>query len=716
MRAVVGLIALLFVAGCNPLQKDPADMPIVYPPTQRGDVVEDHFGQAIPDPYRWLENDARTDTAVAAWVEAQNEVTEAYLRELPGRDVFRRRLGELFDYDQLSAPTKRGQRYFYTRQAELENQAALHVRDSVDGPGRVLIDPNLWSEGGTSALAEWAPSPEGSHVAYAVQEGGTDWRTIRVIDVDTGQVLDDELKWARFTQIEWLKDGSGFFYVRYPEPAEGAAFQAGVANHAIYFHALGTPQSADRLLYSTPDAPHQIHYIDVTSDGRYAAISTLVGAGSNALTVVDLQDPAWRPRPIITNHDHEWSVVGNDGTKLFAITTRGAPLRKIVTIDLAGHRPVFRDLLGQQASVLNNAWTVGGRLITSNLVDAKTELRRYRLDGTPDGVIDLPGIGSAGGFSGDPRDPESFFIFTSFNAPVTVYRYDVAANRSSVWAEPDVAADLDGIEVEQRFYTSKDGARVPMFIVKRKDVTGPAPTLLQAYGGFGIDNVPFYSVPQLAWIEQGGIVAVANIRGGGEYGEAWHRAGMLANRQNAFDDFIAAAEFLKTEGIAKSNGIVIQGESNGGLLVGVAVNQRPDLFAAALPGVGVMDMLRYNRFTGGQLWVAEFGDPAREPDFRTLLAYSPYHNIRKTGAYPAILVTTADTDNRVVPGHSFKYAAALQAADLGNRPRLIRIETEAGHGAGKPINKVIEEVADMWAFAARWTGLDVADPAVRPAR
>lgn len=704
MRLVLGLMSLILIAGCSSRE---AAMPLDYPKTARGSVTEDHFGQSVPDPYRWLENDARTDQAVTDWVEAQNAVTTPYLQSLPGREVFTRRLTDLFSAEQVTVPKARGGRYFYTSQSAQQNQPVLHVRESVDGPARRLIDPNAWSEGGSIALAEWEPSRDGARVAYGVQEGGTDWRTLKIVDVATGQELDDEIKWARFTQIEWLNDGSGFFYVRFPEPEPGATFGAGIANHAVYFHTVGTPQSADRLVFATPQDPNQVQYVDVTADGRYLAISTLKGAGSNALTVIDLQDRAWTPRPLITDHDHEWSVIDNVGSSLLAITTRGAERRKIVSIDLGGPRPAFRDILPEQASVLSNAWHIGGRLITANLVDAKTELRRYRLDGTPDGVIALPGIGSAGGFSGDPVDPESFFVFTSYNAPMTVYRYDVAANTSSVWAEPEVSADLDAVGVEQRFYTSRDGTRVPMFVVKRRDVEGPAPTLLQAYGGFGIANVPVYSATQMAWVEQGGVVAVANIRGGGEYGEAWHTAARGANRQKAFDDFIAAAEYLKAEAIASPDGIAIQGESNGGLLVGAVVNQRPDLFAAALPGVGVMDMLRFNRFTGGQLWVSEFGDPAREADFRTLFAYSPLHTIRPGEDYPAILVTTADTDNRVVPAHSFKYVAALQAADLGTRPRIIRIETEAGHGAGKPLRKIIEETADMWAFAAEWTGLEV---------
>jgi prolyl oligopeptidase len=420
-----------------------------------------------------------------------------------------------------------------------------------------------------------------------------------------------------------------------------------------------------------------------------------------------LQSPEWTARTLVAGFDHYWSIVGNFGTKFVLTTQQHAERGKIVTIDLGAAEPTFTDLIAEKDAVLNDAALLGGRLIVSYLVDAKTRAERYRLDGTHDGVVELPGIGSAGGFRGRAADNEAFFVFTSHDAPTTVYRYDGSANASTVWAQPKVTADLDRIVVEQRFHASKDGTNVPMFIVRRNDIRAPTATLLYAYGGYGISNVPFYSPVLLAWVEQGGVVAVANVRGGGEYGKQWHDAGRLLNKQNSFDDFIAAGEYLKAEGIASPQGLVIHGESNGGLLVGGVVNQRPDLFAAALAGVGVMDMLRFDQFTGGTLWVSEFGDPAKEADFRNLLSYSPYHNVRAGKRYPAILVTTADADNRVVPAHSFKYVAALQAADLGGRPRLERIDTQAGHGAGKPTHAVIEEVLDMWVFAAHWTGLEL---------
>ncbi len=682
---------------------------ISYPATQRQDPGETFFGRTVADPYRWLENDVRHDRAVADWVQAQNALSAAHLAALPGRDIFKQRLEALYDHERISAPLQRGGRYFYTRNPGLQNQAVLMMRAGPDGAERLLIDPNRWAADGASALAEWAVSDDGRRLAYAVQEGGTDWRTLKVLDVDSGQVLDDEVEWSRFSEIAWLRDGSGFFYSRYPAPADQGAHQAGVADHAVYCHRLGTAQADDRLVHATPDQPQLLHISGVADDGRYLVIHSTPGSSNNALAIVDLDSEDWTPRVLIDHFDEQWSVLANDGTRLFILTGHQAERKRIVTLDLADAGTTFTELIGEQPSVLTHGWLLGGRLLLSYLSDAKTEIRRHRLDGSEDGVVPLPGIGSAGGFQGRPDQDECFFVFTSYNAPTTIYRYDVSTGQRSVWAEPTVTVDLERIAVDQHFYRSRDGTQVPMFVVRRKDVDGPVPTLLYGYGGFAINMVPYYSPAYLAWVEQGGAVAVANIRGGGEYGKAWHQAGRLQHKQNVFDDFIAAGEYLKAQGIAAPQGLAIQGESNGGLLVAAVTNQRPDLFDAALPGVGVMDMLRYARFTGGQLWAPEFGDPAREADFSALLAYSPYHNVREGQPYPAILATTADTDDRVVPAHTFKYVAALQAAGLGPKPQLVRIDTRAGHGAGKPMDKALAELADMWAFAAHWTGL-----AVRP--
>jgi prolyl oligopeptidase len=708
-RAALLTLLLTFTTHC--VAADPESAMIIstitYPPTQCVDIIEEHFGQAIPDPYRWLENDARNDKDVAAWVEAQIKLTNAYLATLPGREIFKERLRQLQNYERFSIPVKKGSRFFYTRNAGLENQPILYVRESVDGEGRVLIDPKTWAKDGAIALAQWSASDVGTRLAYAEQDGGTDWRTIRVLNVDTGKVLADEVKWARFTAIAWAKDGSGFFYSRFPEPAQGAPSQAHVENHTVYFHALGKPQVQDRLVYATPDQPVLLHSFSITSDGRYLAIISSPGSLVNTLTLIDLKSADWTPRKLVDHFDAQWSAIDTVGTMLFLLTTKDAPRLKVVAIDIAATDPIIAEVVPEQDAVLGGASLLNERLLLTYMVDVAIEVRRTTLDGKADGLVKLPGLGTAIGFAGGQDDTETFFGFTSFNAPGIIYRYDVASNTSRIWSEAKVASDLSRIAVEQHFFPSNDGTRVPMFIIRRKDVTGPAPTLLYAYGGWAITEPPAFSAERLAWVEQGGVFAMAHIRGGGEYGKAWHDAGRRQNKQNSFDDFIAAGEYLKAEGITSPDGLAIQGASNGGLLIGAVVNQRPDLFAAALAQVGVMDMLRFDQFTAGKLWVDEYGDPARELDFGNLRNYSPYHNVQTGKDYPAILATTADTDDRVVPSHSFKYIAALQTADIGPKPRLVRIETRAGHGTGKPTDKVIEETADLWAFAGHWTRLKV---------
>lgn len=707
MRSLFPLVAL--VATPAFAQVSEPKVQIAYPENRRVNVVEDHFGQKISDPYRWLENDVRNDKEVAAWVEAQNAVTNKYLAALPGRDWFRSRIKELFNYERFGLPVKKGGRYFYNHNSGLQNQPVLYVRDSLDGPGRVVIDPNGWAKDGATALAEWVPSEDGKRLLYSVQDGGSDWRVIKVLDVDSGKVLSDDVRWAKFTMAaSWAKDGSGFYYSRYPEPPKGDEFQAPNENSAVYFHKIGTSQSEDRLIYSTPDQPQRGHYAGLTEDGRYLVISTTQGTDNrNLVHFIDLKDPAGKPKTVIGKLENDWSMFGNVGTRFYFSTNAGAPRDRIVTIDIASAdlKPV--EIVAQDKAVLSGASIVGGVIIASYLVDAKTDVRRYGLDGKPLGTITLPGMGAAGGFGGYSDDAETFFAFTSFNTPAAVYRYDVKTQRATAWATPKLLFKPDDYTVDQRFYASKDGTKVPMFVVRKKTTAGPAPTLLWGYGGFNIPVGPSFSGSRLAWMEQGGVFVLANIRGGGEYGKEWHDGGRLHNKQNAFDDFIGAGEYLIREGITGKGQLAIQGGSNGGLLVGAVVNQRPDLFAAALPAVGVMDMLRFDRWTAGRFWVDDYGYPSKEADFRILRGYSPYHNIQSGKDYPAILVTTADTDDRVVPGHSFKYTAALQAAQIGNKPHLIRIETRAGHGSGKPTDKVIEEAADLWAFAAKWTGMQV---------
>ncbi|HWH17380.1 MAG TPA: prolyl oligopeptidase family serine peptidase [Allosphingosinicella sp.] len=680
---------------------------LAYPETRRMDLVETQFGVPVADPYRWLENDVREDPEVRQWVTAQNEVTNAYLATLPERAAFKERMTQLYNFARYGIPEKAGNRYFYSLNNGLQNQSVLYVREGLNGQPRMLIDPNAWSQDQATALAEWVPSKDGKRVLYSIQEGGTDWRVVRVLDVDTGRVLDDEVKWVKFSALDWAKDGSGFYYSRFPEPRAGQQFQSLNEQQAVYFHRVGTPQSQDRLVFSQPDRPKLSNTAEVSDDGRWLIVTSDEGTEArHDITLIDLTRPNAAPKRFITGLEHDWQYIGNQGSTFYWVTNRGAPRLRIVSTDINRPFTELKEIVPQDEATLGRASIVGRQLIASYLDDAKTEVRTFTLDGRRIGTVTLPGIGTASGFSGDASDSETFFSFASFNTPAAIYRYDSATGRTSVFAQPQLAFDPAQYEVSQRFYASKDGTRIPMFLIHRKDVAlTNQPTLLYGYGGFNAPELPRFQPKWMTWIDMGGVLAVANIRGGGEYGKAWHDAGRLANKQNVFDDFIAAGEYLIAQGITSKQKLAIEGRSNGGLLVGAVLNQRPDLFAAALPTVGVMDMLRFDRFTAGRYWVDDYGYPNREADFRVLYAYSPYHNVRPGVDYPPILVTTADTDDRVVPGHSFKYIAALQHANPNGDPHLIRIETRAGHGSGKPTDKQIEEYTDMYAFIAHHTGL-----------
>ncbi len=677
--------------------------PIAYPETHRGfEVEKGPAGLSVPDPYRWLEADVRTDENVAKWVEAQNKVTMAYLAGLPKREQIRQRLTALYNYERFGVPRVKGGVQFFTRNSGLQNQSVLYVQAPGAEP-RVLIDPNPWAKDGATALAEWEPSADGKLLVYAVQDGGTDWRTLKVRDVATGQDLPDVIEWVKSSAIAWKKDGSGFYYSRFPEQA-GPKYLGVSLNQKLYFHKLGTPQSADQLIFETPDFPKRGHSGQVTDDGRWLVIITAEGTDSRyEVRVADIAKGE-KPRALVTGLDHDWSLAGSKGDTLYFRTNKAAPLGRIVAMNaLTG---AISEIVPQGAATLTGASLVGNRLVADTLEDAKSVVRLYELDGKPVGVLPLPGIGTAGGFESS-EDGTTWFAFSSFATPGSIWRYDTATNSATVVRQAKVAFSPDDYAVSQVFYSSKDGTKVPMFIAHRKDldVSKPHPALLYGYGGFDISSTPGFSVSRLVWMEMGGVFVLANIRGGGEYGEAWHDGGRLLKKQNVFDDFIAAGEALIARGITSKGQLAIQGGSNGGLLVGAVTNQRPDLFAAALPAVGVMDMLRYANWTAGRYWVDDYGDVTKPEMFRYNLGYSPYHNVKGGRDYPAILVTTADTDDRVVPGHSFKYAAALQAAAIGDKPHLIRIETRAGHGSGKPTDKIIAEAADLWAFAGYWTGL-----------
>ncbi|WP_294136595.1 prolyl oligopeptidase family serine peptidase [Sphingobium sp.] len=709
------LAASPVLAGPEAAAIDAAGQGLRYPAAKRLDLVEDHFGVKVADPYRWLENDLRADPAVRDWVAEENALTRSYIDGLPGRAALKARMQALLSHGRYTVPRKAGGRYFYGYNKGLQNQTPLYVREGLDGPQRLLIDPNEWAKDGASALAEWTPSPDGRTLAFAVQEAGSDWRTLRLLDVDTGKVLDDRIDWVKFSTLAWDGRGEGFFYSRYPAPQGDTAFRSANEDQQLFYHRVGTAQAQDQLIYATPDRPKLSHTAQVTNDGRWLVISSFEGIDPRReVHVAALDGGPVKPRRLVKGPVQDWRLIGSRGSTLYFITDDRAPRLRVVTLDAAQPRRKPQPVVAERADALAGGSLVGNRLILAYMTQAETIAELVELDGRKVGDVPLPGMGTAAGFGGRDGDPETFFSFSGFTTPSSIYRFDTSTLQSQLFAQPDLPFNPDEFGVEQISYVSKDGTRVPMTVIRKKalaDRAIAAPTILYGYGGFNISLTPGYSATRLAWLEQGGVYAIANLRGGGEFGKAWHDAGRGPNKQNVFDDFIAAAEYLKANGYTTPDGLAIEGRSNGGLLVGAVVNQRPDLFAAALPAVGVMDMLRFDRFTAGRYWVDDYGSPGRAEDFPLLYGYSPYHNILSGKDYPAILVTTADTDDRVVPAHSFKYAAALQAADVGSRPRLLRVESRAGHGAGKPIDKLIDEYADSYAFLASFTGLQIkADP------
>jgi prolyl oligopeptidase len=682
---------------------------VTYPDTRRVDVVDTLHGKAVPDPYRWLEQDPRTSPEVAQWIEAENKVTRAWFDEVPGRDGIRDRLKAVWNYERFSSPRLAGGRWYYTHNTGLQNQAVLFAVDSPAGTPVKVLDPNEWAADGTVALAAWDASDDGRYLAYARAGAGSDWLEWRVRDLAAGRDLDDRIEWTKFTNASWTIDGKGFFYSRYDAPPEGKRFQALNKDEKLFYHRVGTPQSEDVQVYYRPDQPDWDYAGRVTEDGRYLLISVHKGTDpKNRLLYKDLGEPFGMPVEIIGAFENEYDVLGNDGPVLYVRTDFEAPKGRIIAIDLrAPDRAHWRALVPEAAEAIQDIDLAGNQFIVSYLKDAVTQVRLFRTDGGHVRDVTLPGIGGASGFTGRRTSTEVFYSWTSFNAPPTVYRYDLATGESALWRRPEVAFKPEDYVVRQVFYQSKDGTRVPMFIAHRKDVRpdGNRPTLLYGYGGFKISLTPVFSPGRLAWMEMGGVFAMPNLRGGGEYGEAWHRAGALEHKQNVFDDFIAAGEWLVANKYTTPARLAIQGGSNGGLLVGACLTQRPDLFGAALPAVGVMDMLRFQQFTAGRYWVDDYGSADDPAMFPVLLAYSPYHNIKPGTKYPATLITTADTDDRVIPAHSFKFAAALQKAQAGDAPVLIRIESAAGHGGGKPTGKQIEEAADQYEFLARILGV-----------
>jgi prolyl oligopeptidase len=679
---------------------------LTYPKAKKVDQVDEYHGTKVPDPYRWLEEDVRKSTEVADWVAEQNKVTAKFLEQIPERDGIKKRITELWNYEKFSAPSKIGGKYFFTRNDGLQNQNVLFVQDTLDSEPRLLLDPNKLSKDGTVALAGTAISDDAQFMAYGLAEAGSDWNTWKVMDISTGHTLSDELKWVKFSGASWTKDGKGFFYSRFPEPTGEGKFQSLNVNQMLYYHRVGTSQSQDVLVYSRPENPTWTLGGGVTEDGRYLLISVSDGTTSRKTRVVykDLYEPLAQPVELIADHNNKYGLVGNDGTVFYFMTDYQAPKMQIVAIDIRHpDRKTWKTIVPESKDTLNDVDFVGNLFICSYLQDAKTVVKLYDVEGRHVRDVQFPGIGTAVGFGGKREYTETFYTFSSFATPTSVYRYDIITGQSKLLRQAKVKFDPNEYEVKQIFYPSKDGTKVPMFIAHKKGIKldGTNPTLLYGYGGFNIPLTPAFSIGRLAWMEMGGVFAMANLRGGGEYGDDWHRAGTKLRKQNVFDDFIAAAEYLIQEKYTSSAKLAIQGGSNGGLLVGACMTQRPDLFGACLPAVGVMDMLRFQKFTAGRFWVDDYGSSENAEEFKALVAYSPYHNLKPNTKYPATMVTTADTDDRVVPGHSFKFTARLQEYHYGNSPVLARIETRAGHGAGKPTAKVIEELADEWAFLVK---------------
>ncbi len=712
LLATLAILIFLSTARADDLKNNPLN----YPETHRVNHVDNYFGTKVDDPYRWLEADVRSSPEVAEWVKAENRLTESYLTAIPQRETIRRRLTELWDFAQYSPYMKEGGRYFFFKNDGLQNQAVLYVTESLASEPRVLIDPNTWSKDGTIALGELGFSDDGKFLAYSRSEAGSDWSIWHVMEIATGQQLPDELKWTKFSNASWTKDNKGFFYSRYEQPKPGAEFQSLNFNHKLFYHRLGTPQAADVLVYYRPEHPEWQYEGDVSEDGRYLVISIVVGTDARQRIVIrDLTEPYAMPFELIDNFEHEFTFLGNDGPRLFFKTDVDAPRRRVIAIDLrAPKEKDWQEIIPQAANVLTEVSLVGDRFIALYLQDASTEVKLFALDGKFVQDVQLPGIGTAAGFTGKRRDGkrtdrETFYSFSSLATPPSIYRLDLASGESRLIRRAEAKFDPDRYEVKRVFYESKDGTRVPMFIAYRKGLhlDGGNPTLLYAYGGFNISLPPMFSISRASWLEMGGVYAQPNIRGGGEYGEAWHQAGTKLKKQNVFDDFIAAAQWLIDNKYTRSEKLAVQGGSNGGLLIGAVMTQRPDLFGACLPAVGVMDMLRFQKFTEGRTWVDDYGSSDDPQQFKALLAYSPYHNIRPGACYPATLVTTADTDDRVVPSHSFKFTAALQRAQSCDKPVLIEITTRAGHGGGKPTSKKIAEAADLWAFLVKNLGMTV---------
>jgi prolyl oligopeptidase len=709
---IAGALAILLAACATAPRAEyvPQAQTLRYPSAMRGDVIDNYHGTQVPDPYRWFEDP--NAQATKDWVAAENAVARPFLERLPQRAWLGERLTQLWTYERFGVPRREGGKYFYLRNDGKQDQSVLYVADALDAPPRVLVDPNGTRDDATIALSQWEPSPDGQLMAYAFSDGGTDWNTWHFRRVSDGVDLPVVLKFSKFWPVSWARDSSGVYYSRYPLKANQAADDPrgdDAGRPDVYFHKLDQPQSADRLVYKVTDHPTRVPSGTVTEDGRYLIIGLFDGYESNAWMVQDLRKPDAKPQPLFIRWDALYSFLGSNGDELYFQTTKDAPLGRVIAVDARDPAPAkWRTVVPHGEYSINIATYVGGRVVVDYTRDARSLVRIFESSGTLAGEVKLPGLGTAGGFQGSGASPETFFSYSDYLSPARVLRLDVATNSVSEFRTPTVPADFSPFMTEQVFYDSKDGTRVPMFITRRKDAPrdGNQPVMLYGYGGFNVTLSPTFSPAIQAWLEMGGAYAVANLRGGGEYGEEWHQAGTRLRKQNVFDDFIAAAEFLIREKYTNPRRLAILGRSNGGLLVGAAMTQRPDLFGAALPGVGVLDMLRYHTASANaRQWSSDFGISEHPAEFKALHAYSPAHNLKPGVCYPPTLVTTADRDDRVVPWHSYKFAAELQHVQGCANPVLIRIETRAGHGAGKPIWMQIEDIADQFGFVAHALGM-----------
>ena len=699
---------------------------VSYPLTEKGDVVDDYHGTKIPDPYRWLEFD--TAENVKAWVKEQNKVTFGYLKKTQGRKIFKNRLEQIFNYEKAGSPRKVGDYYFYYKNSGLQNQSVIYFKKGLDGKEEVFIDPNEIDKKGTTSIGLLGSSADNKYISYSVSLAGSDWMEIHTMEIETKKELNDVIKWSKFSDATWFKDG--FFYSRYPTPAPGKELSAENKFHSVYYHKLGDAQEKDKLIFEDKKNPLRYHYVQITEDEKYLILYVASGTNgfechykqiSNGLGEDGKEIPAVSTKIIepfskggftalFTGFENKSNVIDHVNGKFYIHTDIDAPKYRLIALDPnKPQKENWTEIIPENENLLEGVSMGGGKMFAQYLQDVTTRIYQYDLTGKLEHEIKLPGLGTAGGLGGKKEDKQMFYSFTSFTYPTTIFSYDAETGKSDVFYQPELRFNPEDFTSEQIFYTSKDVTKVPMFIVYKKGMkkTGKNPTLLYAYGGFNVSITPSFSVSIIPILEQGGIYVLANLRGGGEYGEEWHQAGMFGKKQNVFDDFIAAAEYLIDKKYTSSDYLAISGGSNGGLLVGACMTQRPELYKVAFPAVGVLDMLRFHKFTVGFGWIAEYGSSDNKEDFEYLVKYSPYHNVKQGTNYPATMVLTGDHDDRVVPAHSFKFIAELQAKNGGKNPVLIRIETDAGHGAGKPTSKVIEETADKWAFMFQNMGVSV---------